>query len=164
MSGFPKFTNEVQHLEGKVLGGHGHTVNDHLKTGARLPKGTHKARRKIAAALDRAPSSISREIKRNCGNKIGDKPAYADEQTAARRWTGSKLAGNGGVENATGRMRRTLPRKTDLDGISPRRLIDLVQAYNATPRKCLDYQTPAKVFLTQLLHFKCESIFSPARE
>src|SRR3990167_4835914 len=47
--------------------------------------------RKIAAALDRAPSSIAREIKRNAGAKVGYKPAYAHEQTRSRRWTGSKL-------------------------------------------------------------------------
>ena len=307
--------------------------------------------RKIAQALDRAPSSISREIKRNSGNRVGYKPAYADQQTAARRWTGSKLARNqklrtavlaalsngwspeqvagrlkrennrpilshetiyrfiyaelvrtndgawrnylprakfkrgyrggkggspasfiqhrrpiaerpgdatdrqcpghweadlmafskygqnilaiherhsrvmiatpipskhadgvacvlttmlatlpsqlrqtmtfdngtefarhyrllnldcqtffcdphapwqkGGVENAIGRLRRTLPRKTNLDELSPSRLNDFVLAYNATPRKCLDYQTPAEVFLANLLHFKCESTSRP---
>jgi len=47
--------------------------------------------RKIAASLDRAPSTIARELKRNTGRKIGYKPAYASEQTKARRWKGSKL-------------------------------------------------------------------------
>jgi IS30 family transposase len=307
--------------------------------------------RKIAAALDRAPSSISREIRRNSGAKVGYKPAYADQQTAARRWTGSKLARNGalrtsvlkalaegwspeqvagrlehengkpvlshetiyrfiygelvrtknydwrlylprakskrgyrgrkggspasfiqqrraiserpdeaadrastghweadliafsaygqsilavherqsrlllaerieskhadgvadilttmlagvparmrrsitfdngtefarhhrlhaidcqtffcdphapwqkgGVENAIGRMRRLLPRRTNLDTLPEGRLQAFVRAYNATPRKCLDYQTPAEVFLAHLLHFKCESISRP---
>ncbi|MGH7274084.1 MAG: IS30 family transposase, partial [Nitrospiria bacterium] len=35
----------------------------------------------------------------------------------------------------------------------------LVRSYNHTPRKCLDYKTPAEVFLEKLLHFKCESTF-----
>ena len=307
--------------------------------------------RKIAAALDRAPSSISREIKRNSGSKVGYKPAYADEQTAARRWTGSRLARDaplrqavlaalakgwspqqvagrlkrdtgesvlchetiyrfvygeivrtkdydwrlylprakfkrgyrgkrggsaasfiqhrrpiaerpseiiarnapghweadlmafakygqsilaiherhsrlliaaripskhadgvahilttmieklppelrqtmtfdngtefarhhwlqrlqcityfcdphapwqkGGVENAIGRLRRALPRKTDLDEFTCNKLKTVISAYNATPRKCLDYRTPAEVFLEQLLHFKCESTSRP---
>ena len=64
----------------------------------------------------------------------------------------------GGVENAIGRMRRTLPRKTDLTAISDKRFRELIQAYNNTPRKCMDYQTPAELFWDQLLHFKCESI------
>ena len=53
--------------------------------------------RKIAAALDREPSSISRELKRNAGSgpRAGPyKPAYAQAQTAARRWSGSRLERN----------------------------------------------------------------------
>ena len=49
----------------------------------------------------------------------------------------------GGIENAIGRMRRVLPRKTDLAEMSAERFAQLIQAYNHTPRKCLDYQTPA---------------------
>jgi IS30 family transposase len=63
----------------------------------------------------------------------------------------------GGVENAIGRMRRTIPRKTDLATLTPRRLSNLVRAYNNTPRKCLDWHTPAELFWSQVLHFKCES-------
>ncbi len=65
----------------------------------------------------------------------------------------------GGVENAIGRMRRTLPRKTDLAAVSNQRFAELVRAYNNTPRKCLGFLTPAEVFWNQVLHFKCESTF-----
>ncbi len=65
----------------------------------------------------------------------------------------------GGVENSIGRLRRTLPRKTDLASVSNRRFTELVRAYNNTPRKCLGYLTPAEVFWNQVLHFKCESTF-----
>ena len=47
--------------------------------------------RKIAAAVDRAPSTISRELKRNRGRQVGYKPSYAAEQAKARRWSGSRL-------------------------------------------------------------------------
>src|SRR6266536_4047392 len=47
--------------------------------------------RQIAAAVDRPPSTISRELKRNSGAQLGYKPAYAQEQARARRWTGSRL-------------------------------------------------------------------------
>ncbi len=69
----------------------------------------------------------------------------------------------GGIENAIGRMRRLIPRKTDLATISDSHFTALVQAYNATPRKCLDFQTPAELFLHYLLHFKCESTSPPSR-
>lgn len=70
----------------------------------------------------------------------------------------------GGVENAIGRMRRMLPRKTDLATLSEEEFIILVQRYNNTPRKCLDYQTPAELFWNEVLHFKCESTFPLPRE
>jgi IS30 family transposase len=62
----------------------------------------------------------------------------------------------GGIENAIGRMRRFLPRKTDLATLSKARFQALVAAYNNTPRKCLDWKTPAETF-SQVLHFECES-------
>jgi IS30 family transposase len=62
----------------------------------------------------------------------------------------------GGIENAIGRMRRFMPRKTDLATLSNGRFRSLVAAYNNTPRKCLDFSTPAETF-AQVLHFECES-------
>jgi IS30 family transposase len=47
--------------------------------------------RQIAAALDRQPSTISRELKRNSGSKVGYRPSYAQQQAAARRWSGARL-------------------------------------------------------------------------
>jgi transposase, IS30 family len=68
----------------------------------------------------------------------------------------------GGIENAHGRLRRFLPRKTDLETIQPEHFLRILAAYNSTPRKCLDFQTPAEVFLDQVLHFKCESTSRPS--
>ena len=70
----------------------------------------------------------------------------------------------GGIENAIGRLRRSLPRKTDLATLSAARFTQLVQAYNNTPRQCLGYQTPAEVFWEHLLHLNCDSTFPPSRE
>jgi transposase, IS30 family len=62
----------------------------------------------------------------------------------------------GGIENAIGRMRRFIPRKTDLATLPTRRFRQSISAYNNTPRKCLDFSTPAEAF-AQVLHFECES-------
>ncbi len=70
----------------------------------------------------------------------------------------------GGVENAIGRMRRYLPRKTDLAAVTDRRFAELVRAYNNTPRKCLGFLTPVEVFRDEVLHFKCESTFLLSQE
>jgi IS30 family transposase len=63
----------------------------------------------------------------------------------------------GAVENAIGRLRRFFPRRTNLPDIDDKTFNACIAAYNNTPRKCLGFRTPAQVFLTQLLHFKCES-------
>lgn len=52
----------------------------------------------------------------------------------------------GGVENAIQRLRRSMPRKTDLTKITPRQLTAVVERYNNTPRKCLGFKTPTEVF------------------
>ncbi|HTF92919.1 MAG TPA: IS30 family transposase [Verrucomicrobiae bacterium] len=72
----------------------------------------------------------------------------------------------GGIENAIGRMRRNLPRKTDLATLDLEELDHRVATYNNTPRKCLGFKTPAAVFCEHLdsLHFKRECTFPPARE
>jgi IS30 family transposase len=69
----------------------------------------------------------------------------------------------GGIENAIGRMRRFIPRKTDLATLSHQRFRTLLNAYNNTPRKCLDFRTPAETF-SEALHFECESTAPLARE
>jgi transposase, IS30 family len=38
--------------------------------------------RQIATALDRQPSTVARELKRNTGRKIGYQPAYAQAQAS----------------------------------------------------------------------------------
>jgi len=69
----------------------------------------------------------------------------------------------GGIENANGRLRRFLPRKTDLRQCSPQQIDDVALRCNNTPRKCLGFKTPAEVFSRHLLHFKCESTSPPSR-
>ncbi len=51
--------------------------------------------RQIAANLDRSPSSIARELKRNASHTQGYQPGYADRQARARRWSGSRLDRDG---------------------------------------------------------------------
>ena len=52
----------------------------------------------------------------------------------------------GGIENAIGRLRRPLPRKSDLATIDTTQLDAITRAYNRTPRKCLGFRTPEEVF------------------
>ena len=71
----------------------------------------------------------------------------------------------GAVENRIGRLRRYLPRRTDLSACSDQKLIQLTEADNNTPRRSLAYLTPIEIYSNQeVLHLKCESTFPPARE
>ena len=69
----------------------------------------------------------------------------------------------GSVENMNGRLRRYIPLGTDPDSFTDDHLQALARRLNSTPRKCLGFKTPAEVFSSQLLHFKCESTSPPSR-
>jgi IS30 family transposase len=56
----------------------------------------------------------------------------------------------GGIENANGRLRRELPRKTSLGDYTNDDIDDLIWSLNSTPRKCLGYQTPIEAFAANL--------------
>lgn len=51
----------------------------------------------------------------------------------------------GSVENTNGRLRRFLPRHTDLATVSERDLRAIGERLNATPRKCLGFRSPREV-------------------
>lgn len=117
---------------------------------------------KIAALIKVVPEELRRTLTFDNGTEfarhyrlhdLGCKTYFCDPHAPWQK---------GGIENAIGRLRRTLPRKTDLATRSQKRFVELLGAYNATPRKCLDFQTPAEIFLAQLLHFKCESTSRPS--
>ena len=52
----------------------------------------------------------------------------------------------GGVENQIRRLRRWLPRKTDILAVPHQKIAALQRNINATPRACLDFQTPEQLF------------------
>lgn len=56
----------------------------------------------------------------------------------------------GGVENANGRIRRWLPRDTDLDAIDDDEIQEIAMTLNLTPRKRLDFRSPIEAFLAEL--------------
>ena len=52
----------------------------------------------------------------------------------------------GGIENGIGRLRRHLPRKTDVSALSQSDINAIVERHNNLPRKCLGFLTPNQVF------------------
>lgn len=55
----------------------------------------------------------------------------------------------GTVENTNKRLRRFLPKRFDPSSLTPRSLALIARKLNQTPRKCIDYATPAELFLQQ---------------
>jgi hypothetical protein len=145
--GFPDFSNEVQH-QFRVLRWERNTTNSPWKNGVRLPAYKPKGAR--------SGKSLQLWIARHHElHRFGIATFFCDPYAPWQK---------GGIENAIGRMRRVIPTKVYLAQLSQNRLADLVGAYNNTPRKCLDWNSPAEVFLSHLLHFKRESTFPLARE
>ena len=118
----------------------------------------------IAAALAPLPPALRRTITFDNGTEFAHHLELHQMGLATFFCDPHAPWQKGGIENAIGRMRRFLPRKTDLAQIDQATLAILLAAYNATPRKCLDWATPAEAFYAQLLHFKRESTFPPSRE
>ena len=58
----------------------------------------------------------------------------------------------GGVENMNGRLRRDLPRKTDLTLLSESELEQIMISHNLTPRKVLDGNNPIESLAHALGH------------
>ena len=69
---------------------YGHVTIEERCEIARL-QAKRRSVRQIAADLDRSPSTVARELKRN-GSRRGEyKAVYADQQAHARRWRGSRM-------------------------------------------------------------------------
>jgi IS30 family transposase len=103
--------------------------------------------RTIARQLGKLPQAIRKTISFDNGNEfaehhrlhktLGVQTFFCDPHSPWQK---------GGVENSIGRLRRSLPRKTDINLITATALKRHVRRLNDTPRKCLDFQTPAEAF------------------
>lgn len=127
-----------------------------VKTATRKAKPTADT---LAGLLDPLPDSLKQSLTFDNGtefaehHRLGLATYFCDPHAPWQK---------GGVENAIGRIRRFLPRKTDLDTINDDQILAIAQAYNHTPRQCLDFHTPAEVF-SRVLHFERDSTSPPSR-
>ncbi len=108
------------------------------------------------AALCRPCLSLEKSISIGfrSGEYLGRDPEMHQTRMGNQWYFGMKAHA---VENAIGRLRRFLPRKTNLNTLDDAALEACTAAYNDTPRKCFGFKTPAEVFIAQLLQFKRES-------
>jgi len=146
---------------------------------------THERRSRLLL-ISRQPNKAAGPVARSLLSQFGSLPAdlrqtctFDNGTEFAEHWRLTESIGmqtffcdthapwqKGGIENAIGRLRRTLPRKTDLALCPDDDLNAYVRTYNNTPRKCLAFKTPAELFWGVLnpLHFKRDSTFPLSRE
>ena len=116
-----------------------------------LSKDADRTAEAIAAELGGLPARACRTITHDNGgefarhetvtNAIGLDAYFCDPHSP---WQ------HGSIENANGRLRRDLPRKTSLEEYTDADIDDVIWNLNATPRKCLGYRTPIEAFAANL--------------
>ncbi|AXM13102.1 IS30 family transposase [Xanthomonas oryzae pv. oryzae] len=111
---------------------------------------TGMSMRAIADVLARAPSTISRELRRN---------RHADHRLIAACLQSDFYFADpycpwqrGSNENANGLTRQYLPRQTDFSTITDAHLRWIEQRLYNRPRKILGFKTPLEVFSEEVLN------------
>lgn len=110
-------------------------------------KGAEAVRIKLSEHLLSLPAKLRRSITYDNGTEFA-------QHHLINKATGTKSYfchthspwQKGGVENAIGRMRRNLPRKTKVSEMTPSEISAITERHNNTPRKCLGYLTPTEVW------------------
>lgn len=104
--------------------------------------------RRIARRLGSMPKILRRTISFDNGTEFAEHHRLHDSLGVGTFFCDVRSPWQkGGVENTIGRLRRILPRKTNLEAVSRSQLRAYADRLNNTPRKCLDFQTPAEAFL-----------------
>jgi len=101
---------------------------------AKLPKPVRKT-----VTFDRGSEFLFYPL---LSRQLGIKSYYCDPRAPWQKGT---------VENTNSRIRRFLPRETDLKEITDQQLAAVCSQINNTPRKCLGYRTPEDVFKASFL-------------
>jgi IS30 family transposase len=63
----------------------------------------------------------------------------------------------GGIENTNGRLRRDMPRRTNVQKLTTEDFDENILNYNTTPRKSLGWMTPQEVFYKNLANFALQT-------
>ena len=106
---------------------------------------------KIIEAFSSLPAFARQSFTFDRGTEFAGFRALEDG-IGARSWFCDPSAPwqKGAVENTNKRIRRFMPGDTGLAAVSQLDVIQLARHLNDQPRKCLDYRTPAEVFLSHL--------------
>ena len=116
-----------------------------------LSKDSELAASAIAAELGGLPPQARRTITHDNGGEFARHQAVSDAIGLDAYFCDPHSPWQrGGIENANGRLRRDLPRKTRLSDYTDDDIDDVIWNLNSTPRKCLGYRTPIEAFAANL--------------
>lgn len=102
---------------------------------------------KIIEAIKDLPNHARRSIIFDRGSEFMNWP-HLQAEIGTQTWfcDPSSPWQKGTVENTNRRVRRWLPRKRDIRSMTDQDMKEISDRLNNTPRKCLDWKTPAEVF------------------
>jgi IS30 family transposase len=107
--------------------------------------------RAIIAELKPLPPPARRSLTCDNGGEFADHARVTAWTEVAAYFCDPGCPGQrGSIENTHGRLRKPLPRRTQLAEIPDAEIARLVHNLNTTPRKCLGWRTPLEVFNRQL--------------
>lgn len=105
---------------------------------------------KIKGKFEKLPSKMCKTITFDQGSEFADYE-YLERQIKCKVYyceTHSPWQ-KGSNENMNGRLRRYLPRETEIDKMTQETLDELAAKMNRCPRKCLGFKTPQELFIQQ---------------
>lgn len=119
-----------------------------MKNPSRHSKGVFE---KVIEKLKSLPSTLRKSVTFDRGTEfafydllkdaLGVHSYFCDPQAPYQK---------GAVENTNNRLRRYLPRDTDISDITDQEIEKICKRLNSTPRKCLDYLTPKECLSRQM--------------
>lgn len=117
---------------------------EHHKTAVETGKALQRVFRRL-------PEPAKRTVTFDNGGEFAEHEALS-EQTGVQAFFCDPHSPwqRGTIENTNGIIRRDMPRKTDIENYTRADIDELTWAINSTPRKCLDFKTPAEAFLENL--------------
>ena len=106
---------------------------------------------KIIEAIKDLPNHARRSITFDRGSEFMNWP-HLQAEIGTQTWfcDPSSPWQKGTVENTNRRVRRWLPRKRDIRSMTDQDMKEISDRLNNTPRKCLDWKTPAEVFCEKM--------------
>lgn len=105
---------------------------------------------KIKGKFEKLPAKMCKTITFDQGSEFADYE-YLEQEIKCKVYyceTRSPWQ-KGSNENMNGRLRRYLPRETEIDKMTQEELNELAAKMNRCPRKCLGFKTPQELFIQQ---------------